>query len=461
MAQAAESLGVATGALTSIRGEAQSARTGVVSEAPSVSAACGALGRCEASHGELIGRVRSMHRATWDACDGVAMVRRSVLACQDYAAEHPAVVLADDGSVSASPDVQMNLFEGSSGNSVGGDSAGGDGGDSAAEAAKVAGQVAELKAMVAATLAQANQVDHAYAAALTTAATPNRQPGPSPTPPDPNKPKPNRAEEGRGVAPRASREGRRSDDGKQGSIGGGVNSEDDWLGEGVPGTRADMPGVKPWQYSGDTDHEGSGEHGKKKPEWHHYVTHELANVAADACGDAWPDASKNLHHYLENTGTPQNINVDKMLNDLPDLPDSTESRVEEMANKAQSEYEKSGATGPVTYPFNTHWRSEYAAEDEDKNWFLATGGYQYATEGTITVYPPSPEHPNGHYTCDYQVHVADRYNWDGNKATEILGMKVTDKQLQELHQTGLAQEYDLVGESSVRGKSGDYEPKPS
>lgn len=60
----------------------------------------------------------------------------------------------------------------------------------------------------------------------------------------------------------------------------------------------------------------------------------------------------------------------------------------------------------------------------------------------------------------YQVHVADRYNWDGNKATTILGMTITDKQLQELHQTGLAQEYDLVGESSVRTESNNYEAKP-
>ena len=86
LAQAAESLGRAAGSLTSIRGEAQSARTRVASEAPSVTAARGAQGRCEARHGELIGRVRGMHRATWDACDGVAMVRRSVLACQDWTA---------------------------------------------------------------------------------------------------------------------------------------------------------------------------------------------------------------------------------------------------------------------------------------------------------------------------------------------------------------------------------------
>lgn len=203
LAQAAESLGRASGALTSIRGEAQSARTRVVSEAPSVTAARGAQGRCEARHSELISRVRGMHRATWDACDGVEMVRKSVLACQDYAAEHPAVALHDDGSVSASPEAKAS---GSGGASVGGES-GGSGDSAAAEAAKVAGQVAELQAMVSATLAQANQVDQSYAAALTMVAADNGAGQPAPTTDDRG-----RASAGR-VGPRSGR----SNDGKSGS----------------------------------------------------------------------------------------------------------------------------------------------------------------------------------------------------------------------------------------------------
>ena len=448
LAQAAESLGRASGALTSIRGEAQSARTRVVSEAPSVTAARGAQGRCEARHGELIGRVRGMHRATWDACDGVAMVRRSVLACQDYAAAHPAVVLHDDGSVSASPEAKAS---GTGGASVGGES-GGSGDSAAAEAAKVAGQVAELQAMVSATLAQANQVDQSYAAALISTATPDPQPGPSPTPPDPNKPQMNRAEEGRAVAPRASRNGRRSNGGKQDGSGKGVNSDQDWLGDGVPGTHADMPGITPWKYGGDAPGEGSGKHGEKDPEFEDYVAHELANAAADGLGDSWPDASKNLHHYLENTGTPQNVNVDKMINDLPALSMATDQDITRMAERARQE--SAGAAGPITYPFTTRWQGETATETQ--NWYYAVGSYNRATEGTITVYPPTPDHPNGYYTCDYKVHVADRYNWDGGKSTKILGMEIEDERLQRLHQGGLAQEYDLKGDSSVRSESHDF-----
>lgn len=67
----------------------------------------------------------------------------------------------------------------------------------------------------------------------------------------------------------------------------------------------------------------------------------------------------------------------------------------------------------------------------------------------MTVYPPSDANGEWTYSYDTQTHVADRYNWDGQKSVDIGPFHVTDKQLQELHQAGIAQEYDLVGESSV------------
>lgn len=119
--------------------------------------------------------------------------------------------------------------------------------------------------------------------------------------------------------------------------------------------------------------------------------------------------------------------------------------------------ESSGATGPITYPFNTKWEGETLTES--LSWYYAVDSYDHATEGTITVYPPTSDHPNGYYTCDYKVHVADGYNWDGGKSTKILGMEITDERLQRLHQRGLAQEYDLKGNSSVRSESHDFYTK--
>lgn len=442
LAQAAESLGRASGALTSIRGEAQSARTRVVSEAPSVTAACGAQGRCEARHGELIGRVRGMHRATWDACDGVAMVRRSVLACQDYAAAHPAVVLHDDGSVSASPEAKAS---GTGGASVGGES-GGSGDSAAAEAAKVAGQVAELQAMVTATLAQANQVDQSYAAALAMAAA-----DASGNSPNSNQPSRTHDSRDRSSAGRAGKRSGRSNAGREKSKDGDKpDNQGQGLHDPVAGEHAEMPGVKPWQYGGDSKNEGSGEYGREKPTAKDHAVHHAASMAADACALMWPDASKNLQHFLGNTGDPQRINVNGMLDDLPQLRKDSKATVDEMARKAVEDAKEAGVTVPLTYPFDTSWQNQYATKAQSYNWFYATGGYQSATDGTITVYPPTADNPDWTYKYEYRVHVADRYNWDGNKSTNILGFTITDKQLQRLHAVGLAKEYDLSGESSVR-----------
>ena len=50
--------------------------------------------------------------------------------------------------------------------------------------------------------------------------------------------------------------------------------------------------------------------------------------------------------------------------------------------------------------------------------------------------------------------MADRYNWDEGKTTKVGNMKIDDSQMQALHQAGLAQEYDLVGMSSVMSGEG-------
>lgn len=416
-------------------------------------AARAALGRCTASHGEFHDQVASLTRATFEASAGVAAVEKKVLAALDYAEAHPMVTLHPDGTVSAAPgaDSAAGGAAGASGASVGAAA-----GLAGLTAEQIQAQAAELEQMVSTTLTHANEVDQTYASALADIATPNPQPGPSPKPPSgPGQPRRAPSQGAPGPAlddarhGRGLRRGRKHRDSSDG--GGDANNQDDWLGDGVPGEHADMPGVEPWQYPGDSDNEGSGTYAQRSPTLRDYANHEAATLAAYACASMWPDASANLQHYLGNTGDPQSMNVDKMLADQPDLSNKTSNKVTTMAEKAVDKAQESGATGPVTYPFTTAWDSTYATT---QNWFYATGGYNYATDGTVTVYPPSDDNPEWTYKYDYRVHTADRYNWDGTKSTDIVGVPITDKQLQELHQAGLAQEYDLVGESSVQHGEG-------
>ena len=412
----------------------------IASQAPSVDAARAALSRCGASHEELLAQVTSLTRATTEAGQGVAAVSRKVLAALDYADAHPMVTLHPDGTVSAAPATSADADPAA-------DEAAG-----AGAAAGLAEQAAELEQMVSATLTLADQVDAAYASTLTALAVPDPQPGPWPTPPDPNQPAPTRSQQGRDTAVRNSRGGRLRNGGQHDD--GDANNQGDWLGDGVPGEHADMPGVRPWPCQGDSDNEGSGPHAQRSPTPGDYANHEAATLAADGFSPWWPDAAENLQHYLGNTGDPQSMDVDKMLEDLPDLSDDTNADVTRMAEKAVEKSQETGATGPVTYPFTTEWSQEYTDQSTQPNWFYATGNYKAATDGTITVYPPTDENPEWTYKYDYRVHTADRYNWDGTKSTKIVGVPITDKQLQELHRAGLAQEYDLVGESSPQHGEG-------
>ena len=449
LAEAGQSLRSLGTTVADLAQDAQQAGSRIASQAPSVDAARAALSRCGASHGELLAQVGSLTRATTEAGEGVAAVEKKVLAALDFADAHPMVTLHPDGTVSAAPgaDSAAGGAAGASGASVGAAA-----GLAGLTAEQIQEQVAELEQMVSATLTLADQVDAAYANSLTALAVPDPQPGPSPTPPDPNQPAPTRSQQGRDTAVRNSRGGRMRNGGQHDDED--ANNQGDWLGNGVPGEHADTPGVRPWHYQGDSDNEGSGPHAQPSPTPGDYANHEAATLAADGFSPWWPDAAENLHHYLGNTGDPQSMNVDKMLTDLPQLSDNSETAVKKMAKDAVKDAQETGATGPMTYPFTTAWDDEYATKQEDPNWFYATGGYNYATDGTITVYPPSDENPEWTYKYDYRVHTADRYSWDGTKSTKIVGVPITDRQLQELHQAGLAQEYDLVGESSVQHGEG-------
>jgi hypothetical protein len=100
LGETAEALRTISTSLADLEDEAQLALARLVSEAPSIDAARDALGRCSTSHGELLKQVSSLGRATSEACDGVAVVEKKVVACQDYAADHPLLTLHPDGTVS-------------------------------------------------------------------------------------------------------------------------------------------------------------------------------------------------------------------------------------------------------------------------------------------------------------------------------------------------------------------------
>lgn len=175
---------------------------------------------------------------------------------------------------------------------------------------------------------------------------------------------------------------------------------------------------------------------------------------AEAIG--WTDAARHLRHYLSGTGDDLTIDPSSMMRDAPGLRSDVDDTVRaEIGNVSQQAID-SGEFG-TAIPFRSDWKGYYIKPGESQNWFYANGGIQYSTSGTVTVQPPSEPGGQPHVSVDYEVHVWDRYNWDGGKSTQIGPITVTDEQMAALQRAGLAREYDTTGSSAIMHYEG---PQP-
>ncbi|MET9963007.1 hypothetical protein ABZ128_28735 [Streptomyces sp. NPDC006326] len=180
------------------------------------------------------------------------------------------------------------------------------------------------------------------------------------------------------------------------------------------------------------------------------------------------DAARHMDHYLNGSGLPLDLDVDRMLNDEDDqVLNQRTSKVrteqqEEWRRQALEAFEKSGGK-PVAIPVETAGMgyTHDKGPDGTNNWYLAVGSAMTNQTGVVTAVPGPDGKPQ--VSIDYQVNVWDRYNWDPGKATPIGPTTVTDADMARLHRTGLAQEFDMRGSSSVQHhdlSSGGSWPEP-
>lgn len=221
---------------------------------------------------------------------------------------------------------------------------------------------------------------------------------------------------------------------------------DTGLGDGVDGTGAGAPEPPAWTPPAD----GAGEHDSEFAGPIDHSVHSLAREGADLKRGDWPNASEHLDHFLDNNGEDYQADVDSLISDQPDFAREAEDRRHQAGHDAVAQAQADGATGPVTYPLSTAWDGHTA----DGDWFYASGSFNYNQTGTVTAHPPDADHPEWRYEVDTQVNFRDRYNWDGGKATPIGPFTVSDESLAALHRAGIAQEYNLVGESSPQHSEG-------
>ncbi|MEV0356478.1 hypothetical protein AB0H71_10490 [Nocardia sp. NPDC050697] len=173
----------------------------------------------------------------------------------------------------------------------------------------------------------------------------------------------------------------------------------------------------------------------------------VAVVAADSAG--LHNAADHLEHYLANNGDPVTLDPDRIMNDEPALKRHFDKVITEYIWSVVSSVGQVSAAA-TSASFQTSWY-EYTFDDRD--WYLAIGSVEAAASGVVRI--DRVDASAYRIDLDYQCHLADRYNWDGDKTTEIAGFTWTDRELGALHTAGLAKEFDMSGSSTIKHYSGD------
>jgi WXG100 family type VII secretion target len=223
--------------------------------------------------------------------------------------------------------------------------------------------------------------------------------------------------------------------------------------------------------------EGSGEHGVEPA---HAGDHALwRQWGSNALGSQLTgriDAARHLRHYLDNSGEPLDVDVERMRSDIPQFDQVIKDRYAQLRGdvlRQIQEHIRNGQTEAFSFQLTTPWdvfmlshvegvlvgnplEALFSGEKNLENWYYAMGDFSHAYGAEVTVTPTS----GGQWqvTINSQVHVFDRYNWDSQKSTGLAGATVQDIELGRLHQVGLAKEYEIWGRGSIATETFIFSP---
>lgn len=219
--------------------------------------------------------------------------------------------------------------------------------------------------------------------------------------------------------------------------------------------------------------DGSGAHGAAGPatdaDWETHRTMSTAALLARLRGH--DITASHMEHYLGNSGQPVRVDVNRMMNDMPEFRLAVEQQFrQDVWAAAQREISARYTGEPLQFQLTADWRSDYyPSKDKYPNWYYGVGGFSYSQTAAIVVTPGSDGAPM--VTIRSQIHMFDRYNWDQGKAVTIpssgnqwiddhtiAGDFIPDTAMGHLHQTGIAQEYEMNGASHIIVTSYRYDP---
>ncbi len=157
-----------------------------------------------------------------------------------------------------------------------------------------------------------------------------------------------------------------------------------------------------------------------------------------------PEARDLLLHYLGNSGTDVEIDVDKMLAEIPSFTEKVKQDRKRSGEMAVADAEAAGATSRTTaIPDET--LSHSVEQAESYNWWAAIHRFEYKHVGEVTV---TKSGETWSYTVTSKVVLRDHYDWDRDAPNAGPGGAFNQRELDDLNCFGWAKEFWCTGMSA-------------
>ncbi|MBO5313071.1 MAG: hypothetical protein J6B29_03800 [Clostridia bacterium] len=156
----------------------------------------------------------------------------------------------------------------------------------------------------------------------------------------------------------------------------------------------------------------------------------------------FPNASRFMAHYLENTGTDMIINMGTGTNGFFKSGSGTLAHRESRVNQALRACEALAREGKSISVYQGTEQVNHFGDTED--WYLAVGSYFTCIEMndvTVTVNSDGTRS----FSAQLTYNVTDYYNWNENSWSTIPIVNVSQRDLHQLHRTKQAMEFESSG----------------
>jgi len=211
---------------------------------------------------------------------------------------------------------------------------------------------------------------------------------------------------------------------------------------------------------------GSGEFDSQLPNKDdYYFRNEMRLKGQGAWWLGYPNASRNLLHFLDASGTTLDVDVRQMMKDIELFrDDAAKSYQETVIGPINSfildNYSGSSMEFSIVPKVWSSSESPGIKGSSDEDWFLAMGKFDFNYTSTVYVTPQSDG--TVRVSINSNLHVYDRYDWNAGKSAQMpVGPKVFDDSMARLHRVGMGRDFEIRGSTPVKPVTYIYNPRPA